>query len=228
MTADELRKLRGEAQDRLKSIHAAAEKESRDMTDDEVTAFEAASDELKGLDARIKRSEIVEATDEMPGRRTVPPPIMRQDDLNDPDQMRSNHSPQPVRKATIEIPQNVRTGSLKGYTRERFGDDYLKRAYSFGRMVYAHLGHEQSRQWCNDHGIDLRVHTEGTNWQGGVLVLDQFDSDLIRLVESYGVFRQFARVVPMMSDVMQRDRRTGGLTAYAVGEDSAGTESTMS
>ena len=227
MTIDELRKLYGEAQDKLTQIHGTAEAESRDLTEDEATEFAAATAELKSLRGRIERAQTVADVTAMPERRCQPKPgIIHTDNPDAPDQMRMRAT-QPVERTRIEIPSGQRHGKLRGYTRELFGDEHEKRAYTFGRAFAAYRGHPQSQLWCRDHGIEVRVHTEGTNWSSGVFVLDEFDSDLIRLVEQYGVFRQYARNVPMSSDTKQRNRRTGGLTAYAVGENATGTESTM-
>ena len=67
--------------------------------------------------------------------------------------------------------------------------------------------------------------TEGSNTAGGYLVPDVLDNAIIDLAIQYGVFRQNARIVPMTSETKIQPRRTGGLTAYFVGESTAGTES---
>jgi len=224
---DELLERRTKAHDEAKALTATVYADGdRDFTDEEKETFDGLVAEVESLDGRMKRLKQLNDMSPPAVRESEPMPIRQPGDpspaLPTPRTEPGNRDAQ-----RIEIPENCRRGTLRGYTCERFGEDHQHRAYRFGRALFAHLGHAQSRQWCNDHGIELRVQTEGTNWNGGVLVLDQFDSDFIRLVEAFGVFRQFARVVPMASDVMVRDRRTGGLTAYAVGEDSAGTESTM-
>lgn len=112
-----------------------------------------------------------------------------------------------------------------------------EKAYRFGRWFLAARGHKTSLQFCKDYGIPVvrmdgndnimtKGQTEGTNTAGGFLVPPEFDTDLIDLRLQYGVFRRNARTVPMMSDTKHRMRRTGGLTAYFVGEAVAGTEST--
>ncbi len=120
------------------------------------------------------------------------------------------------------------------------GDDGPRRAYTFGQQLMAMNGSPLAAQWCRDHGVapSFRhedgsievgaVHQEGVNTQGGYLVLPEFDRDIINLSLEYGVFERNARRSPMTSDVKGRDRVTGGLTMYAVGEGGAGTESTMS
>jgi HK97 family phage major capsid protein len=74
-------------------------------------------------------------------------------------------------------------------------------------------------KFCEEHGIPtIKALNEGVNEQGGSLVPQEFDAVLIRLIERYGVFRQFTRISPMASDLKSVPRRTGGVTANWVGE----------
>jgi HK97 family phage major capsid protein len=101
-------------------------------------------------------------------------------------------------------------------------------AFRFGSWCLGAMGHKKSAQFCNDNGIILRkAHSEGVNVQGGFLVPDEFESELVTLREQYGVFRRNARVWPMASDTLRIPKRAAGLTAYFVGEMVAGTESTQ-
>lgn len=84
---------------------------------------------------------------------------------------------------------------------------------------------QKAIQYCEDNGIGLKTLNEGTNDNGGALVPPEFDPMLIRLIETYGVFRQFTRLKPMGSEVMTQPRRTGGVTAYWVAEAAAITAS---
>jgi HK97 family phage major capsid protein len=95
-------------------------------------------------------------------------------------------------------------------------------------MFYmAALGNQQAQNWMRDHGIDLQAaaQREGINTTGGYLVYDELDNAIIDLRDTYGVFARNARKVAMSSDIMNRPRRTGGLTVYFVNEDTAVTES---
>jgi len=73
----------------------------------------------------------------------------------------------------------------------------------------------------------MAVAGEGASDTTGahVFVPDEFGTDLIKLREQYGVARGVFRMRSMSSDTRTDPRRTGGLTAYFVGENSAGTES---
>lgn len=97
-------------------------------------------------------------------------------------------------------------------------------AYKFAQWFFATGLHPDSglrikaQQFCNDNGITIKTLNEGNNSQGGALVPPNFDPMLIRLVETYGRFRQFARITPMTTETKTQPRRTGGITTYWVGE----------
>jgi HK97 family phage major capsid protein len=89
-------------------------------------------------------------------------------------------------------------------------------------------GHDRSREWCRKEGSPItKGHAEGINTEGGYLVPEEFENVLITLRETFGVFRRNARVWPMSHDTLRLPRRKSGLTAYAIGEATAGTESTQ-
>lgn len=83
------------------------------------------------------------------------------------------------------------------------------------------FGDAEARRWCKDHGVgtEYRVQAGGINNLGGVLTAPEMSSEIIRLVEEFGVFPQYARRMPMNSDTMVIARRTGGLSARPVGEN---------
>jgi HK97 family phage major capsid protein len=132
--------------------------------------------------------------------------------------------------------KNVRAQNFKG---EREGKSAEERAFRFGMWVVAAKGSNVAREWCERQGIGLgekkfsdellqKLHSEGVNSAGGFLVPEEFGTDLIDLKETYGVIRRLVKTIPMISDTRTDPRRTGGLTAYPVGEGAAGTESTAS
>ena len=123
----------------------------------------------------------------------------------------------------IALPRHA---ALKNFKGERAAE----RAYRFGKWVQAGpMKDARAAQFCQDHGIAVtRALSEGQNEYGGFLVPEEFGNDLIDLREQYGVFRQFAKVVPMASDTRTDPRRTGGLTAYFVNEGDAITASDKS
>ena len=128
-----------------------------------------------------------------------------------------------VRAAGITIPAQCRhrLGSLKAFK----GDHAEQSAYLSGRFLLANIfGHESSQQWCRDNGINAAL-TTGDNTLGGALVPAEFEQSIIDLREEYGVFRANSFVTLMAGDTKTQARRTAGLTAYAVGDNTAMTES---
>jgi HK97 family phage major capsid protein len=125
-----------------------------------------------------------------------------------------------------EEPNFVRYGKLKAFA----GQGGNARAYKVGQFCRATLfGNEEAIQWCKDNGVSLiKAQAEGVNSSGGVLVPEEMMNEIIVLRETYGVFRQNCRVVPMGRDTLNWPRRTGGLTAYFMNEGGAFTESSAS
>ena len=121
-----------------------------------------------------------------------------------------------VEKRHYAIPRA--TGRLKGFS----GPDAEERAYRAGMHLKGFvLGDEEARRWCRDHGVESRAQAGGINSLGGVLVADEMSSEIIRLVEEYGVFPAEAKRVTMNSDSLLVGRRVGGLAARPIGENTA-------
>ena len=125
----------------------------------------------------------------------------------------------PATKAAVKVESPKVYGRLRGLKS-------VDEAYRFGRWAMACMGSTKSAQWCADHDILVtKGHSENVNTAGGYLVPDEFENSLITLRDSFGVFRQNARIVPMSSDVKRMPRRNGTVSAFFVGEASAGTQS---
>jgi HK97 family phage major capsid protein len=114
-------------------------------------------------------------------------------------------------------------------------------AYKAGMWLAATLkGDAAAIRFCKDFGLPLvrdtgdtkssggeyKVGIENVNASGGFLVPDILDNAIIDLREKFGVFEPNAKRSVMTSDVKRVPRRTGGLTAYYVGEDATITDST--
>lgn len=209
----------------MEAALAKADEQERDLSADEQTAFEAKQADLAKLNQDIaNRQAFLDAKDSLPA---VPDANTVSDEL-------ARASTPAAGTPQIEFPAH--RGTLRCFTEK----DGAKVAYRFGRWLQAIAGDGAATQFCRDQGMPLSyikhpegvsigaVYNEGTNTQGGYLVLPEFDRSIIRLVSKYGKFRRNARVVPMGSETKDRDRRTGGLTAYFTGESAAGTESTGS
>jgi HK97 family phage major capsid protein len=114
------------------------------------------------------------------------------------------------------------TGKLKAFT----GPNAEERAYRAGMHLKGFvLGDEEARRWCRDHGVESRAQAGGINSLGGVLVSEELSSEIIRLVEEFGVVPSEFRRVSMNTDSILVARRTGGLSARPIGENAAPTTS---
>lgn len=86
--------------------------------------------------------------------------------------------------------------------RELFGND-TKRAQEAGDWFKSRF---------------LATATTLVNTNAGYLVPDAIQADIIKLRESRGTFRQFARVIPMSAPMIKVPRWRSGLTVYYPGE----------
>ena len=99
-------------------------------------------------------------------------------------------------------------------------------AYRAGMHIKGFVfGDAEARRWCHDHGVESRAQAGGVNSLGGVLTSPEMSTEIVRLVEEYGQYPQYARRVTMPSDTLVYARRTSGLAARAVGENAEITQS---
>jgi HK97 family phage major capsid protein len=128
----------------------------------------------------------------------------------------------------LRAEDNVKALGQAGNASRIFGGTKAEanaKAYSLGMwFLGAVCGNAKAIQWANERGY--KTHVTNDNSLGGYLVPEEFAGDIINLVEQYGVFRANARVVSMSSDTRVQPKRSGGITAYFVGEGSPITEST--
>jgi HK97 family phage major capsid protein len=106
----------------------------------------------------------------------------------------------------------------------------IDQAYTSGMWFKATiLDNAEAKEWCKSRGVGIhKAQGEGVDSAGGFLVPEELMANIIVLREQFGVFRQECQVVPMGSDTLNWPRRTGGLTAFFTGENSAATESQAS
>lgn len=136
----------------------------------------------------------------------------------------------------FKLPANVRRFNPTNFAPEtdEAGRAPVERAYRFGQWALAtatmcmpgKFQFYNSVEFCQSNGL-LNVHGEGgSDVSGaGIFVPDEFSTDIIRLIEQFGVIRRLVPATLMKSETKTTPRRIGGLTAYAVGENQAGTES---
>lgn len=88
----------------------------------------------------------------------------------------------------------------------------VEKAYRFGKWVAATVyGHEDSKRWCKDNGVESRALTSSADTSG--IVPTEFAATLIRLLDRYGVYPKIANVKMMASDVMNIPKQSTNVTA---------------
>lgn len=211
MTVAQLRELAAEKAEEARAIKDKAEAESRSMTTEEGDEFDNLLQESERIEKEANRQERLEK---------------QEDRLNQAQPRQA-----PIEMSTgdtrikVESPQLFRHGKLQAFS----GEKARANAYRSGKWLLATvMNNADARQYCRDHGIELRVMTEGVNSAGGFLVPTEMEDAIIDLRETYGVARRYCRMHPMSSDSTNVPRRAGGLTAYFVGETDAITESEKS
>ena len=218
----DIEQLKGERDHLLRTnadYAAKAKKEDRSFTDGEKADIAA---NMKESDLLAKQIENIRESDALNAKIAA--------------DLAAQSSPEP-RRAPAMQPLNGAHPEANGprieFTRysklKAFKDDYS--AYKSGQWIRANVYNSPTAaRWCRENGMDVetRAHSENLNTTGGALVPNEFSQTIIDLRETYGVFRQHARVVPMGRDTMTAARRTGGLTAYWSSENTAITESTKS
>ena len=233
----------------IKSLKAAYQKCVADMqsiidnaedilTEEQQSQFDALKEKAEKLKAQISNVEKLQKVKAEEQRLVnAPSPAMSRQVETDVATIDPNEGPT-VKQDAIVIPAKARrwAGNLECFK----GKDAEVRAYRAGMWLAATLCKNiRAKLFCKQHGMptdlidldDMQVealHQEGVNTQGGYLVPDEYETDIIRLVEAYGLARRKMKITPMTRDTLIRPRRTGGLTAYFVGEGEQITESTGS
>ncbi len=120
---------------------------------------------------------------------------------------------EPVKAERVRIEAVPFRGKLRAFKDERD-------AFTVGQWIKAqYAGDSEARQWCHDHGVEVRTMAESTNAAGGALVPDVMVAQLIRLVDTYSVWASGMQQVPMGSDVVVFPKRVSGVTANWTGEN---------
>lgn len=200
--------------DEVSAINAICAKDNREPTADETAIVNAAigedgqGGEVKSLKARLAQSEAFEAEVANQAAIRNPANVYHVGGSNDADSGSIF--------ARVKMPPSARRGGVTAFK----GPHAEQAAYGFGRMVLAACGRESSNNWCRDtFGIDVRnAMSSGSDSDGGFLVPAEYAAEIIRLVNEYGVARGVCQIVPMTRDTLSQPKRSGGITAYAIGE----------
>lgn len=192
------------------------------MTDEQMTEFdtlEAATETLGEEIKKVKKVDDAKKRNEARTKALKTPVNAVEHEGGDGGET----DPANATKSTVEFRGVAELKHITGGTRQ---ENELK-AYRFSQFLLGGLfKNQKSIEWCATNGVALKAVNESVNEQGAVLVPEEFDRMIIRMIEQYGVWRANTRVVPMASDTRSQPRRTGGVTAYWVGEGKQITAST--
>lgn len=186
-------------------VQMAGQTEDEGFEQETYTALETKIEDIKGQILRVEKAEKLAAS--------LAVPTAGQQNVKIPAQARKRYS------------------KLKAFRDHAGFDGQVIRAeedaYAVGMWIKATMfHHDAAMEWCKENGLSItKAQSEGVDSAGGFLVPEQMMASIIDLREQYGVFRQEATIVPMGRDTVNWPRRTGGLTAYFVGENVALTES---
>ena len=198
-----------------------ADSNDRPVSDDEDQTIQLSMARIDELDKEIDRRSKLEEQQKRQMKASTPVPGA--------DNPGGGSTPAaaapPQAAAPASIPRAY--GKLTAFPKTKEGE---LRAYRAGMFIRASIyGDVKAADWCRQNGINIRsALAGGINTAGGVLVPEEFERAIIDLREDYGLFRRLVRVRPMGSDTQNIPRRTGGLTAYYTGENTAGTEADAS
>ena len=213
--------------DEALAIQNLAEKEDRELSDDELDRWNSIMDEdsgeLQSIESRIATLKKRDAE-----RRRLALSRHHARDSNDfRNQFDGDSSIDDGQKGK-GLPRLVnKFGRLKAFK----GDNALEDAFLCGQWLKAVKGRLTNQpnlgaeQYCERRSVILDTATEGTDTAGGYLVPDPLSAAIINYREISGVSRRIARVVPMTSDVLSIPKKTGTTTVTYPGEGAAITAS---
>lgn len=191
---------------RVEAVVELATSESREINADEQAIVDAASQDLPALESQLENAVKIEA---IVASKLTPERI--------------NQQSQKAKAKEIAVPARAKLhGKLVAFN----GPNADRDAYVTGRWVAANFfNHAPSKRWMKENGIRVRnAMSESEDDRGGVFVPTEMSTNLIRLVEEYGVIRANSMIEPMGSDAKTIPVRVSGLTATPVGETTRANE----
>ena len=191
-----------EIRDEIEAIGQAAEDDNRDISEDEGKIIDDLRAEFESQERKEKTLKGAVESFERTQRERLPAP--------------SNVAEMPAAAGGVAKLPAVARGQRSKVFKE------TRDAYAMGRWLYGMCGDQKSREWAISQGYDYRNAQEvGTDTAGGFSVPTPLAAEIIRLIEEYGVFRQFSRNMPMSAMTLDVPKRTTGLTIYYPGEGNA-------
>lgn len=215
-----------------KALVEVAKKESRELNDEESSRFDDITDRLvpeakAKLATTIKREEAIAklANQKRQDNKVEALTEILNRQGRDPRVLPTNGELPGEDGASVGDQIMVRQAKLNAFKNER-------KAYEASMWVRAMWAREKNRsdlkaeQYCHRNGLLITNDmTTGTGAGSGYLLPAQISQTLIDVRENVGVARRVCDIQPMTSDTLTIPKRAGGLTVYAPGEATAGTES---
>ena len=207
---------RQELLDKVDFLNKLATDEKRDLTVEESVEIKGYLDQHEEMEAdealalKYEKAKVEAATKRANAVKPEPAPL------------KSGHEPE---KKTVPAIPKVR-GTFKAFS----GPDADREAHDANQFVIATMSPEDPRsdlharkvkawQYCLDKGlIKADAQTADDAGKGGYLVPDGFSRAIIRVVDTVGITRQLADVVPMDTETLTMSKRASGLTVYAPAE----------
>jgi HK97 family phage major capsid protein len=217
-SARELQEAIAELRDELDSIIAVAEREERDLSEDETKRVTDITDTfIPGLNRQLKTATKI---DQERNARSVKRANEEVDAvLAASGDVAAGAPAKQSRFGSIKIPAKAKVhGPLRAYK----GENAERDAYIAGNVILAGIyGSESAQRFCQSYGLQVSATmTSSDNSKGGFIVPEEMSQTLIRLREERGVFPNFANRVPMGADIIRVPRLLSDVTAYWVGEGS--------
>jgi len=223
----ELRELLSHKTLSAKEISDRANAENREMTDDEISDSDKLLAEAETIRDKIERRKKNDAQQQKinDAAESIRRPGTRQAAPSEP-------ATGPRSSNEIVVPCR-RVGSLQAFK----GPKADENAYISGMWAIATLFPDshpmkgKAKTFCREHGVFQGIQnamSEGVPSAGGNLVPESMGQTIIDLRETYGIFRQWADVTQMPSDVHTIPRRSGSPSATFYGEGEAMTSSDAS
>lgn len=94
--------------------------------------------------------------------------------------------------------------------------DKMDRQERFAKFIKSLVG---------GYPAETKALSEGNDTEGGYLVPEETQAEILRVLEDYGIIRKLARVITMKRETKNIPRLTSSVIIYWPGENQAGTES---
>ena len=216
---------RQELLDKIEFVQNQAVEDKRDLTVEEAAEIDDLLNQHMAMESDEVRAKAFESA-------RVEAATKRANAVRpEPPSLKSGHEPE--KKTVPAIPK------YHGTYRAFAGPDADKEAYEAGQLVIATMApgdpqynlterKKTAWQYCVDHGmIRADAQTADDADKGGYLVPDGFSRAIIRVVDSVGIARQVADVIPLETETLTMSKRATGVTVYAPAEAATITTSEM-